>query len=56
MEKEKVKKVMERLMKPFRLRSVSYTHIRAHETVVDHVCRIVLEKKNNSQENNKAVK
>ena len=27
-------------------RSVSYTHLRAHETVLDLVCRLLLEKKN----------
>src|SRR5665811_675688 len=27
------------------LRSVSYTHLRAHETVLDIVCRLLLEKK-----------
>ena len=26
---------------------VSYTHLRAHETVLDLVCRLLLEKKNN---------
>ena len=32
--------------KPFdRLRPVSYTHLRAHETVLDLVCRLLLEKK-----------
>ena len=30
---------------------VSYTHIRAHETVLDLVCRILLEKKTKSQNN-----
>ena len=34
---------------PFRdavtLRAVSYTHLRAHETVLDLVCRLLLEKK-----------
>ena len=25
--------------------AVSYTHLRAHETVLDHVCRLLLEKK-----------
>mgnify|MGYP002682345261 CR=1 FL=1 len=30
--------------------SVSYTHLRAHETVLDLVCRLLLEKK---KENNK---
>ena len=27
------------------LKSVSYTHLRAHETVLDIVCRLLLEKK-----------
>src|SRR5665811_2526721 len=29
-----------------RCASVSYTHLRAHETVLDLVCRLLLEKKN----------
>ena len=29
------------------LRPVSYTHLRAHETVLDLVCRLLLEKKKN---------
>ena len=28
--------------------SVSYTHLRAHETVLDLVCRLLLEKKKNT--------
>ena len=28
-------------------KAVSYTHLRAHETVLDLVCRLLLEKKNN---------
>ena len=28
-----------------RIISVSYTHLRAHETVLDIVCRLLLEKK-----------
>ena len=28
------------------LRAVSYTHLRAHETVLDLVCRLLLETKN----------
>ena len=27
------------------VRAVSYTHLRAHETVLDLVCRLLLEKK-----------
>ena len=30
-------------------RPVSYTHLRAHETVLDLVCRLLLEKKNKSK-------
>ena len=30
-----------------RSRPVSYTHLRAHETVLDLVCRLLLEKKKN---------
>ena len=30
--------------------SVSYTHLRAHETVLDLVCRLLLEKKKNQQQ------
>ena len=29
--------------------TVSYTHLRAHETVLDLVCRLLLEKKNKTQ-------
>eukprot|EP00657_Telonema_sp_P-1_P000682 TRINITY_DN11316_c0_g1_i1.p1 TRINITY_DN11316_c0_g1~~TRINITY_DN11316_c0_g1_i1.p1 ORF type:complete len:111 (+),score=39.50 TRINITY_DN11316_c0_g1_i1:125-457(+) len=31
-----------------KLKTVSYTHLRAHETVLDLVCRLLLEKKNDS--------
>ena len=30
------------------LAPVSYTHLRAHETVLDLVCRLLLEKKKNN--------
>ena len=30
---------------PSRATAVSYTHLRAHETVLDLVCRLLLEKK-----------
>ena len=35
---------------------VSYTHLRAHETVLDLVCRLLLEKnkKNKKKQHNKA--
>ena len=33
------------------LEAVSYTHLRAHETVLDIVCRLLLEKKNNKTYN-----
>ena len=29
--------------------AVSYTHLRAHETVLDLVCRLLLEKKNTKE-------
>ena len=29
-------------------KAVSYTHLRAHETVLDLVCRLLLEKKTNT--------
>ena len=31
-------------------RSVSYTHLRAHETVLDLVCRLLLEKKKTNKQ------
>ena len=34
-----------------RKRPVSYTHLRAHETVLDLVCRLLLEKKKNPNVN-----
>ena len=34
--------------------TVSYTHLRAHETVLDLVCRLLLEKKKKALENNGA--
>ena len=40
----------------WRTRPVSYTHLRAHETVLDLVCRLLLEKKNNTKQNNKKKK
>ena len=33
------------------LSSVSYTHLRAHETVLDLVCRLLLEKKKQLKSN-----
>ena len=32
-------------------KAVSYTHLRAHETVLDLVCRLLLEKKKNKHQN-----
>ena len=34
------------------LMSVSYTHLRAHETVLDLVCRLLLEKKKHTTNDN----
>ena len=36
--------------------SVSYTHLRAHETVLDLVCRLLLEKKNTKNTEKEDVK
>ena len=33
-----------------RYKAVSYTHLRAHETVLDLVCRLLLEKKKTNKE------
>mgnify|MGYP003381601652 CR=1 FL=1 len=33
------------------LKPVSYTHLRAHETVLDLVCRLLLEKKKHNNSN-----
>ena len=33
--------------------AVSYTHLRAHETVLDLVCRLLLEKKQKNHRKNK---
>ena len=35
------------------LRAVSYTHLRAHETVLDLVCRLLLEKKKKTKQTKK---
>ena len=46
MEKQEglLSKILDALSNP-----VSYTHLRAHETVLDLVCRLLLEKKNNKK-------
>ena len=36
------------LSRPRYSHAVSYTHLRAHETVLELVCRLLLEKKNES--------
>eukprot|EP00657_Telonema_sp_P-1_P010271 TRINITY_DN461_c0_g1_i1.p1 TRINITY_DN461_c0_g1~~TRINITY_DN461_c0_g1_i1.p1 ORF type:complete len:145 (+),score=14.69 TRINITY_DN461_c0_g1_i1:42-476(+) len=36
-------------------RAVSYTHLRAHETVLDLVCRLLLEKKKKKKKNKKDI-
>ena len=36
--------------------AVSYTHLRAHETVLDLVCRLLLEKKTRNKKKNKTHK
>ena len=42
-----VANTIDRLERGDALHPVSYTHLRAHETVLDLVCRLLLEKKNN---------
>ena len=42
----KVKRLLEGGQK---INPVSYTHLRAHETVLDLVCRLLLEKKKTKQ-------
>ena len=37
------------------LTPVSYTHLRAHETVLDLVCRLLLEKKKNTTKKKKKI-
>ena len=41
------------LNQPYNSEAVSYTHLRAHETVLDLVCRLLLEKKKKKTHNNK---
>ena len=41
----KIRYQLQYLEVPVGLKSVSYTHLRAHETVLDLVCRLLLEKK-----------
>ena len=41
--------LVDQLFAVVRLETVSYTHLRAHETVLDLVCRLLLEKKKNIQ-------
>ena len=40
---------IESIINTLRTEAVSYTHLRAHETVLDLVCRLLLEKKKNTQ-------
>eukprot|EP00656_Telonema_subtile_P045856 TRINITY_DN52123_c0_g1_i2.p1 TRINITY_DN52123_c0_g1~~TRINITY_DN52123_c0_g1_i2.p1 ORF type:complete len:100 (-),score=0.07 TRINITY_DN52123_c0_g1_i2:20-319(-) len=42
---EAVKELVGALLDSITLTPVSYTHLRAHETVLDLVCRLLLEKK-----------
>ena len=37
---------LQKELEGYRRQPVSYTHLRAHETVLDLVCRLLLEKKN----------
>ena len=42
---EYVVRALEQVVYADGLKAVSYTHLRAHETVLDIVCRLLLEKK-----------
>ena len=50
--REKTRDIEDRLSDALheRLTPVSYTHLRAHETVLDLVCRLLLEKKKTNRE------
>ena len=59
MAQKKLREIRERAIKDFgvievlvlhRYGAVSYTHLRAHETVLDLVCRLLLEKKNKTHQ------
>ena len=41
-----IRQITDRIESVEGIKSVSYTHLRAHETVLDIVCRLLLEKKN----------
>ena len=43
---ERLRDELDDLWRVRRPEAVSYTHLRAHETVLDLVCRLLLEKKN----------
>ena len=43
-------------LQSFTVSAVSYTHLRAHETVLDLVCRLLLEKKKNKKKPKKKKK
>ena len=49
---ENVKDIVLDYVKKEYLEAVSYTHLRAHETVLDLVCRLLLEKKKTNIQNN----
>ena len=56
-DKENAKKVT-KMIKEMKIKvnasiPVSYTHLRAHETVLDLVCRLLLEKTNTTKKNKK---
>ena len=46
---KRLRRSVQEMLDEFRIASVSYTHLRAHETVLDLVCRLLLEKKKNTQ-------
>ena len=44
-ENEKISDALQPALQQCSVSPVSYTHLRAHETVLDLVCRLLLEKK-----------
>ena len=44
-DRENTIELLQNEFKSIKLEPVSYTHLRAHETVLDLVCRLLLEKK-----------
>src|SRR5674476_1634313 len=55
-EDERVLQSVEKLVRAHKIMTVSYTHLRAHETGRNLVCRLLLEKKKKTKKNKKKKK